>query len=87
MLPFFYFLAVSVNMFSIFYDGSEREYELRFLDEHDLRNLLVSVLYFHLIPLWGIFIISIGSGLLTALVVKYYMAPRLKAWILSTPDP
>jgi sodium-dependent phosphate transporter len=64
-LPFFYFATIFVNLFSVFFDGSE-------------------LLYFHLVPLWGNFIISIGIGLIVALVVKFIVNPRLKSWILRS---
>jgi sodium-dependent phosphate transporter len=44
------------------------------------------LLYFHLVPLWGNFIISIGLGLIVALMVKFFVNPRLKNWILRTAE-
>lgn len=42
-----------------------------------------AVLYFHLIPLWGVFAISIGLGVVAAVVVRFFVNPRLGRWIES----
>lgn len=81
-LPFWYFFTIAVNMFSIFFDGSEcKWYCLLLLPISALDTALV--LYFDKIPIWGIFIISIGSGIIAALLIHFFLGPRLKKWIQS----
>lgn len=56
LLPVFYAFTAAINLFSVFYKGS-------------------NLLYFDKIPLYGVLIISLGTSLIVALVVKFFITP------------
>ena len=58
-LPIIYSIVISVNLFAVFYNGSE-------------------MLRFNTIPLYGCFILSVGTGLLVALFAYFFLVPHLR---------
>lgn len=63
-LPAFYAVTVAVNLFSIFFEGSE-------------------LLGFDKIPLYGVFIITFGSGFLIAAAVHFIVVPQLRKRVIA----
>nr|XP_054756342.1 LOW QUALITY PROTEIN: sodium-dependent phosphate transporter 1-A-like [Lytechinus pictus] len=63
-LPIWYGLVITVNFFSIFYDGP-------------------TTLGFDSIPLWGVFVLSFGSGFLVGLAVWFIMVPYIRKKIIG----
>ncbi|XP_029650446.1 sodium-dependent phosphate transporter 1-A-like isoform X1 [Octopus sinensis] len=63
-LPIFYASTVAVNLFSIFFEGSE-------------------LLGFDKIPLYGVFIITFGVGILVALGVYFLLVPYMRKKIIA----
>ncbi|GAB1609137.1 sodium-dependent phosphate transporter 1-A-like isoform X1 [Argonauta hians] len=63
-LPIFYASTVAVNMFSIFFEGSE-------------------LLGFDKIPLYGVFIITVGVGVVVALAVYFLLVPYMRKKIIA----
>ncbi|CAI9740430.1 sodium-dependent phosphate transporter 1-A-like isoform X1 [Octopus vulgaris] len=62
-LPIFYASTIAVNLFSIFFEGSE-------------------LLGFDKIPLYGVFIITFGVGILVALGVYFLLVPYMRKKII-----
>lgn len=62
-LPAFYAITVGVNLFSIFFEGSE-------------------LLGFDKIPLYGVFIITFGAGILVAAGIHFILVPRLRKKVI-----
>ncbi|KAL3889307.1 hypothetical protein ACJMK2_001651 [Sinanodonta woodiana] len=56
LLPFFYAVTLAINLFSVFYEGSE-------------------LLYFHKIPLYGVFILTFGPAIIVAILVRLILVP------------
>lgn len=63
-LPAFYAITVGVNLFSIFFEGSE-------------------LLGFDKIPLYGVFIITFGAGILVAAGIHFILVPRLRKKVIA----
>ncbi|CAH1774420.1 unnamed protein product [Owenia fusiformis] len=58
-LPIFYGVTLVINLFSVFYEGS-------------------NLLGFDRIPLWGVFILSFGMGIICCLLVRFLMVPWMR---------
>lgn len=66
LLPFLYFLCVSVNVFAVTFEGSH-------------------YLGLDKLPTWSVVLISLGAGVLAALITKFFVVSRLKRYILAHP--
>lgn len=85
LLPFLYFLCISVNVFAITYEGShcnniggkERGGKFQFYADLGLDKW----------PLWTVLTMSIGAGIVAALITRLFVVGRLKNYILGLHCP
>ncbi|MBV95740.1 Sodium-dependent phosphate transporter 1, partial [Eschrichtius robustus] len=85
-LPVFYACTIGINLFSIMYTGAPwLKSPRRWLACAHFRRLQASVikvgqtvLGFDKLPLWGTILISVGCAVFCALIVWFFVCPRMK---------
>ena len=76
-LPLFYSVTIMLNVFSIIHSAPPSLYT--YLSDDYFHSVgFLSVLYFHLIPLWGNLLITAIVGITVGTFVMFFVKPRLK---------
>jgi solute carrier family 20 (sodium-dependent phosphate transporter) len=88
-LPIIYGLTIFINVFSVVHEGPKCESYTHFFPNKVVSLKLFvfsSVLYMDNIMTWVAVVISIGVGLLFALLIQFILVPRQRKRILADRD-
>lgn len=88
-LPFLYGITVTVNVFSVLYGGLESKLILSLLlycgQNYLFKNLSIILLVLNIpkIELWIVLVTSFGLGIVTALIVFFFVRPLIRKKVQS----